>query len=55
MIGDFVWSGLRKRLEIWFFFFLCCGLVVVVVVVTVVVAVTNGRGGCGWYCEFFLE
>ena len=58
MIGDFVWSGLRKRLEIWglffffFFFFFCCGLVVVVVVV--VVGVADGRGGYGWCCGCFL-
>ena len=47
MIGDFVWSRLRKKitdLGWWFFFFSCCGLVVVVVVV-VVVAVVDGRGG----------
>ena len=55
MIGDFVWSELRKKirdLSWWFFFFFfssCCGPVVVVVVVMVVVkTVANGRGGCGW-------
>ena len=35
---------------VFFFFFSCCGLVVVVVVL----AVTDGRGGCGWCCGFFL-
>ena len=61
MIVDFVWSGLRKKIGDlgFFFFFSCCGLVVVVVVVlvvivAVVVAVADGRGGCGWYCEYFL-
>ena len=56
MIGDFVWSGLRKKIGDfgwWFyfffnFFFLYCGLVVVVmmvvVVVVVVVTVADGRG-----------
>ena len=52
MIGDFVWSGLRKKIgdfDWWFFFFFsCCGLVVVVV------AVADGRGGCGWCCGCFL-
>ena len=55
MIGDFVWSGLRKKIGdlgfFFFFFFSCCGLVVVV---AVVVAMADGRGGCGWYCECFL-
>ena len=53
MIGDFVWSGLRKKIGDfgwWFFFFFsCCGLVVVVV------AVADGRGGCGWCCGCFLD
>ena len=57
MIGDFVWSGLKKKITdlgwwffffFFFFFFSCCGLVVVVV--GVVVAVANDRGGCGWCC-----
>ena len=52
MIGDFVWSGLRKKIGdfgwLFYFFFFCCGLVVVVmVVVVVVVTVADGRGGCG--------
>ena len=50
MIGDFVWSRLRKKigdLGFFFFFFSCCGLVVVVVVLVVVVAMADGRGGCG--------
>ena len=31
MIGDFVWSGLRKKIKDlgWWFFLSCCGLVVV--------------------------
>ena len=29
-------------------------VVVLVVIVAVVVAVADGRGGCGWYCEYFL-
>ena len=53
MIGDFVWSGLRKKIGdsgfFFFFFFFCCGLVVVVV------AVANGRSGCGWCCGSFLD
>ena len=53
MIGDFVWSGLRKRIGdlgwcFFFFFFSYYGLVVVVVVVA------NGRCGCGWCCGCFL-
>ena len=33
MIGDFVWSGLRKKIKDlgWWLFLSCCGLVVVVV------------------------
>ena len=50
MIGDFVWSGLRKKIGDSGFFFFCCGLVVVVVV-----AVANGRSGCGWCCGSFLD
>ena len=53
MIGEFVWSGREKRLEISVFFFLCCGLVVVVVVAAAA-AVADGRSGCGWCCENFL-
>ena len=56
MIGDFVWSGLRKKIGDFgcgFFFFSCYGLLVVVVVVGVVVVVANGRSGCGWCCENF--
>ena len=58
VIGDFVWSGLRKNIGDlgWFFFFCCCGLVVVVVVaVTVAVTVADGRSDCGWCCECFLS
>ena len=29
-------------------------VVVLVVVVGVVVAVLDGRGGCGWCCEYFF-
>ena len=29
-------------------------VVVLVVSVAVVVAMADGRGGCGWCCEFFL-
>ena len=51
MIGDFVWSRLRKKIgDLGFFFFPCCGLVVVLVVVVamaVFVVVADGRGGCG--------
>ena len=58
MIGNFVWSRLRKNIgDLVFFFFCCCGLVMVVVVVlvlVVVVAVADGRGGCGWCCGFFF-
>ena len=37
MIGDFVWSGLRKKIKDlgWWLFLSCIGLVVVVVVVDV--------------------
>ena len=45
VIGDFVWSALRKKIGDfgwWFFFF-----PIVVVVVVVVVAVANDRGDCG--------
>ena len=50
MIGDFVWSRLRKKIGdfsffIFYFYFFCCGLVVVVVVV---VAVIDSRDDCGW-------
>ena len=54
MIGDFVWSGMRKKigdLSFLFIYFCCCELVVVVVVVLVVivgVVVADNRGGCGW-------
>ena len=61
MIGDFVWFGLREKIEDlgwWFLFiylFFCCGLLVVVlVVVAVAVAVADGRGACGWCCRCFL-
>ena len=51
MIGDFVWSKLRKKIgDLSFFFFLPTvdwWPVVVVVVVVAVVAVANSRGGCG--------
>ena len=38
MIGDFAWSGLRKKIKDldWWFFFSCCGLVVVDVCVVLV-------------------
>ena len=55
LIGDFVWSGLWKKigdLGFFFFFFSCCGLLVVVMLV--VVGVADGRGGCGWCCRCFL-
>ena len=41
--------GLSQDLSFFFFFCYCCccGLVVVV-------AVTDGRGGYGWCCGFFL-
>ena len=64
VIGDFVWSGLRKKigdLSFFFFFFcffvflFCCGLVVLVVVMGVIVAVADGRGRCGWCCRCFLD
>ena len=55
MIGDFVWSGLRKKIGVSvFFFFFSYGLVVVVVVMVVVVAVADGRSGCGWCYGSFL-
>ena len=47
VIGDFVWSGLRKKigdLSFLLIYFSCCGLVVVVVVGVVV---ADNRGGCG--------
>ena len=47
MIGDFVWSGLRKKIGDWRFEFFFFSPVVVV-------AVADGRGGCGWCCGFFL-
>ena len=51
MIGEFVWSGREKRLETSvFFFFSCCGLVV-----AAAAAVVDGRSGCGWCCENFLD
>ena len=43
MNGDFLFY------LVWVGFFPCCGLVVVVVM-----GVADGRGGCGWCCEFFL-
>ena len=66
LIGDFLFFlwwvilfglGWGKRLEIWvFFFFAYCGLLlVVVVVVLVVVGVADGRCGCGWCCDCFLD
>ena len=53
VIGDFVWSGLRKNIGDlgWFFFFFPPVVVVVVVVVAMVVA--DGRSGCGGCCGFF--
>ena len=59
MIGNFVWSGLRKKIRdlgwwfFFFFFFSYYGLMVVVVVVSVVVA--NGGGGCGWLLKFAVD
>ena len=47
VIGNFVWSGLRKKIGDLGFFF-CCGLLVLVM--GLVVAVADGRGGCGWCC-----
>ena len=47
VIGDFVWSGLRKKigdLSFLFIYFSCCGLVVVVIVGVVM---ADNRGGCG--------
>ena len=59
VIGDFVWSELRKKigdLGWWFFFFFCCGLVVVVVVVVGVVVADGGGGcGCGWLLKFAVD
>ena len=58
MIGDFVWSGLRKKIGDLDFFFFCllwiggggggdvgggCGC-----------GVTDGRGDCGWYYRCFF-
>ena len=57
MIGEFVWSGREKRLEIsvfFFFFFLCCGLLVVVAAAAAAVADGRSGCGCGWCCENFL-
>ena len=54
MIGDFVWFGLRKKLEDfgwWFFFFSYYGLVVVA---AAIVGMADSRGGCDWYCGCFL-
>ena len=34
----------------FFFFFFCCGLVV-----AAAAAVVDGRSGCGWCCENFLD
>ena len=56
MIGDFVWSGLRKKigdLGWWFFFFFPYYGLLVVVVVGVVVA--NGGGDCGWLLKFVMD
>ena len=48
MIGDFVWSGLRKKIgDLGFFIFYFFSYYGLVVAVVVVVAVANGRGGCG--------
>ena len=49
MIGDFLWSRLRKKIGDlgWWFFFPYCGLVVVVGVV-----VADGGGGYGWLLKF---
>ena len=57
MIGDFVWSGLRKKigdLDWWCFFFFFLPYYGLVVVVGVVVDVADGRGGCRWCCGCFL-
>ena len=51
VIGDFVWSGLRKKIED-----LGCSPPpppVVVMVVVVVVAVADGRSDCGGDVDFF--
>ena len=54
VIGDFVWSGLRKNIgDLGFFFFLLV-VVVVTVVVIVVVAVADSRSSCGGCCRIFL-
>ena len=61
MIGNFVWSGLRKNigdLGWWFFFFFFLPTMdwwpVVVVVVVAIVAMADGRCGCGWCCGCFF-
>ena len=59
VIGDFVWSGLRKKIgDLSFFFFLPTvdwwPVVVVVVVVVAVVALADGRCGRGWCCGYFF-
>ena len=48
MIGDFVWSGLRKEIEDlgWWFFFSCCGPVVVVVDVCAILVFFATLLGC---------
>ena len=54
MIGDFVWSGLRKKigdLSFLFIYFSCCGLVVVVVVVGVVMA---GADDVFWIVRYII-
>ena len=54
VIGDFVWSGLRKKIEDlgWFFFFFFFSPPVVVLVA---VALTDGKSGCGGCCGFFFR
>ena len=57
VIGDFVWSGLRKKIGDFGFFSPYYGLVVVVVLVLLVVVgvgVADGRGGCGRFCVCFF-
>ena len=60
MIGDFVWSELRKKirdLSWWFFFFFysCCGpVVVVMVVVVVVVVVVVGDVNVFWVVGYII-
>ena len=57
MIGDFVWSGLRKKIKDlgWWLFLSCIGLVVVVVVDVCAMLVFFFFFCCGCFYYYFNQ